>query len=171
MASEVNDTVSSDATIPSAWPGAWGLYKYSKNVVMVNIGSIIGLYVVSLVLMAIIGTIGKQLGLDGPITDTVNNLLSLWFSVAITLVTIVSVRKEKIDIVESLKRSIPFYLNALVLSILTIIISAVSLALLIVPFFFVAPRISLAMYYLLDKNLTPVDALKASWEATRGNVG
>ena len=42
---------------------------------------------------------------------------------------------------------------------------------LIVPFFFIAPRLVNVGYFILDKNMGVMDALKASWNTTDKNVG
>ncbi len=55
--------------------------------------------------------------------------------------------------------------------LLSTLIAALSFALLIIPFFIVAPRIFLAALYLIDKNMGPVESIKASWNDTRGHLG
>jgi len=56
---------------------------------------------------------------------------------------------------------------ALVMYVLLVL----SLVALIVPFFFVMPRLSLAQYFFFDQNMGPLEAIKASWNATSGHVG
>ena len=47
----------------------------------------------------------------------------------------------------------------------------VSFVLFIVPFFFVFPRLMLVPYYIIDKDMGVFDAIKASWNDSKGNVG
>lgn len=50
------------------------------------------------------------------------------------------------------------------------LLAVVSFLALIVPFFFVYPRLVLAPYFLLDKNMGPIEAIKASWAQTKGHL-
>jgi uncharacterized membrane protein len=43
--------------------------------------------------------------------------------------------------------------------------------LLIVPGIYFALKLSFASYYLVDKNCSVMEAYKASWDATKGNLG
>lgn len=51
------------------------------------------------------------------------------------------------------------------------LIIVASAALFIIPVFFIAPRLVLAQYFIVDKNMGPVESIRASWNATKGNVG
>lgn len=171
MDADTTANVTPTPTVPSSWPGAFGLFKHSKAAVMLNVWVIVGLNLAAIVVSGLLSGLGAKDGQTRSWGELVANLVSLLFSVALTLVVLAGVRGQKMDFMTSLKKSLPFYVRALVLTILTIIISVISFILLIIPFFIIVPRISLAMYYLLDKNLGPVDALKASWHDTKGNVG
>lgn len=171
MDADTTANVTPTPTVPSSWPGAFGLFKHSKTAVMHNVWVIVGLNVAAVVVSGILSSLGAKDGHTRSWGELVANLVSLVFSVALTLVILAGVRGQKMDFMTALKKSLPFYVRALVLSILTVIICVVSFLLLVVPFFFVVPRISLAMYYLLDKNIGPVEALKASWHDTKGSAG
>jgi hypothetical protein len=171
MATEDATTLTVNETVPSSWPGAWGVFKYSRNVVRNNLWVVVGLNFVSWTLSGAVSSFNSKPDHATSVWDVAANLLSLWFSVALTFVILAGLRNQKLGFVDALKKSVPYYLKALLLSILTVVILFLSLLLLVIPFFFVAPRISLAMYYLLDKDMGVVDSLKASWQATHGNVG
>jgi hypothetical protein len=55
------------------------------------------------------------------------------------------------------------------LTILITLSLIVSFLLLVIPFFFVLPRLTLAEYFLVDKNMGVIEAYKASWNATKGH--
>lgn len=168
-------TKTSVESVPSAWPGAFGIFKHSRKAVQLNIWSILGIGLLYVLISAILGNLGAEKGAGvhrstGP-GSLVASLIGVFLDVAITFVLLAGVRGAKMSIGEALKKSLPLYGKALLLNILTVIISVVTLLLLIVPFFIVMPRLELAMYFLIDKKLGPIEALKASWRATKGNVG
>lgn len=156
-------TVGPDNLIPKTWPGGFGLYKYSKAVVRVNLLTLVGVFVFSIVLSLLqrVPKIGVPLSIIG----------SILTGAATTIVYLLSIKGEKISTIDALKQSPKYALNMLGLIILTNIAMVVSFILLIVPFFIVLPRISLAEYFLVDKNLNCIDAIKASWKATKGHSG
>ncbi len=57
------------------------------------------------------------------------------------------------------------------LGIVSGLVLVASFIALIIPFFIVAPRIALSPYFLIDKNMGPIEALKASWAITQGHAG
>jgi membrane-anchored glycerophosphoryl diester phosphodiesterase (GDPDase) len=57
------------------------------------------------------------------------------------------------------------------LMLLLWVVLSLSLLLFVIPFFFVLPRLVLSPYYLVNQNLGPIAALKASWEKTKGHSG
>jgi len=69
---------------------------------------------------------------------------------------------------DSLKDTYPVFIKYLVLQILVGLLIGASLLLLIIPFFFVYPRLALAQYYLIDKKMGIMDAINASWNNTKG---
>jgi hypothetical protein len=82
-----------------------------------------------------------------------------------------SVHKEAITWVDAFKEGLSFFWRFWGLAILTGLLLAVSLILLIVPFFIVLPRVVLAPYFLIDRKLGIIEALKASNEAYKAHKG
>jgi uncharacterized membrane protein len=60
--------------------------------------------------------------------------------------------------------------NYFLTALLTGLIAVGGLILLIIPGIYLGLRLKFAAYLVIDKNLGPVDALKASWQMTKGNV-
>lgn len=150
-----------------AWPGAFHIFKYSKTAVMRNIGLLVLLYAVIIALSLIFGQ--KQLGFLGPLCSFVVGLIATVFSVQIL---VASVHGKKLKTSDLFASDLPMLtLRMIGLELLMGVVVLVSLLALIVPFFFVYPRLRLATYYLVDKNMGVFDAFKASWHATKGNVG
>lgn len=61
------------------------------------------------------------------------------------------------------------YWNAVLANLLTMIFVVIGLFLLIVPGFIVAIRLSFVSYLIIDKKLPAMDAIKQSWEMTKGH--
>jgi hypothetical protein len=150
-------------TVPASWPGAFGIYKYSRDAVKVNLVTIVVLYIVSVVLQAIIK---KALGNPGSIIAA---LVGVLFAISILLAQIAGVRRQKMEIGDSLSKSLPLFLKYLGLYIIVALSLVVSLLLLVIPFFFVLPRLVLASYYLVDRNQGIMEAYKSSWDASKGH--
>jgi hypothetical protein len=149
--------------LPAEWPGAFGVYKYSRAAVMLNVGTFVLLWVIDL----INGGIGRA----GKVGSIVSIIISLLLTVTFICTQLASARGKKIDIGEAFNQGLPFVLKMFVLGILVGLSLAVSFILLIVPFLFVLPRLSLAHYYLIDKKMGILDAYKASWNETKGHAG
>ncbi len=153
------------ASIPDAWPGAFGVYKYSKQAIKINLGTVI----ILLILSSLIGGFGAWKKLHGA-----GNLISLLVNSlligSLALTTLAGVRGQHRGIGEALSKGASFWLKLIGLTILVYASYFLSALLLIVPLFFVLPRLTLANYFLVDKNLGVIEAYKASWQATKGHA-
>ncbi len=167
------DSVPTTATPANEWPGAFGLFKPSLRTVAFNIWPFL--------LTAVLASIVQGLPDFGALfTDSkplyavlavIGYGTSIVLSLATTLVILNAMRSKKISFSEAVTGSLPFALRAIGVILLSILIAVASLALLVIPFFFIFPRISLAMYYVLDQNTGVVEAIKASWKQTSGQLG
>lgn len=157
-------------TVPQTWPGAFGLYKHSKAAVMVNVWIIVLLYVLSFALSSAANVADRNSSTYAGIS-LVTGLVNIWFEAALIITILSSVRRKPISFNTALQSGGTFFVKFFLQSLLIGLIAVVSFLLLIVPAFIILPRLTLAQYYLVDKNLGVVDSLKASWEATRGHVG
>ncbi len=157
-----NDTLTN---VPETWPGAFGIYKYSRYAVRLIIVPLLILYLFSFIINAIIEW---KLGIAGRI---IAYLIGSLMQVAIALLVIAGVRRQRLSLGETLNKSLPLFLKIIGLNILLFVSYAVSLLLLIIPFFFVLPRLTLATYFLVDKKMGVIEAYKASWASTKGHSG
>ncbi len=157
------------AVLLSAWPGAFKAYKPSQNVVMNVLGVVLLLIVISLV-FNIIPSIFYQ-GESPWIIEVILFVLNSYVSVAFVLAYLQGVRGRTLSLNGSLSQALPYLGRMILLQILATVIVVGSLLLLIVPFFFVFPRLVLADYFLIDKNQGVIESLKSSWAATKGHVG
>lgn len=172
--------VTSPDTLPNvpkgAWPGAFGLYKYSKAAIGFNVWTIVWLIVLQFAFGALISTLFGPENPQKPEPEPVANLLS-WlvgavFGVATIATVFAGIARQKFSLGDAFGAvTLGLFGKYLLLSIVQAVILTLSLLLLIVPFFFVAPRLALAMYFLVDKNTGPLEAISLSWNATKGHVG
>lgn len=151
--------------IPSSWPGAFGVYKYSRPAVLLNFWPLFVFWAISFVLGS-----GLQFQLNNSGGDLVALLISSFASIGYTVAYIDGVRRKKTDIGAAFGKSVDLWLKMIGLTLMIGIVLLVSFLLLIVPFFIVAPRLVLANYFLVDKNMSIPEAFNASWAATKGHV-
>lgn len=166
--------VSEVSSVPKEWPGAFRLFKFSKAAIGYNIWTIIGLFVLSIALSLAVSALfpADSEGNQSLFARLIDYLLGTVVSIAMAVTLLASVRREKVSFADAFSRVKPMlYVKYIGLSIVLGITYTLSLLALIVPFFFVAPRLSVALYYLVDTNASITDAFKASWRDTKGNVG
>jgi len=157
-------------TIPGTWPGAFGLYKHARQAMRLNIGTYMAVFLLSLVVGAIPNTVNQK----SPayfLLNIASNIVAVWFGAAIIIIVLRSVKGHKISVNDSLQQGIALFGKYFLQSLLMGLIAIGSILCLIVPAFFILPRLALAQYYLFDQNMGIVESIKASWEATRGHVG
>lgn len=153
------------------WPGAWKLYKYAKQAVLRNWQVILWLTLLSAVLSIFIdGLFGDKENQFFP--SLLAQLVAYAASLILTIVYFVSVRGRKISFSDAVKQFDPLtYVKYIGATIVAGVLSGLSLLLLIVPFFFVFPRLMMAPYLAVDKKLNPIDATTESWNMTKGYLG
>lgn len=152
-------------SVPDTWPGAKGVYKYSKQAVKINLLTIVAVYLFGVVVSAVLRSALKSVG--GILSIVIDSLTTA----AITITFLAGLKKQEISIGDSLSQAVPYWLRMIGLSLLIGVTALVSILLLIIPAFFVIPRLVLATYFLVDKNMDIMGAYKASWNATKGHVG
>lgn len=153
--------------VPASWPGGFGAFKYSKKAVMLNLETLIILWVISVVLDVLSNLVLRH----NPAIHILFALLLAPIAAANALAVIAGVRRQHLPIGDALSKAVSLWLKMIVLFVILGFIFTVSILLLVVPFFFVLPRVSLALYFLADKNAGVTDAIKSSWEITKGNAG
>ncbi|MEO8785385.1 MAG: hypothetical protein ABI221_03790 [Candidatus Saccharimonadales bacterium] len=157
--------------LPDTWPGAFGLFKYSKQSIMTNLGTFLGSYAIFIAISIVLGILLGILKLNS-LSRFASDLLSPLYALVATYIYLASSRGQKLTISQAFgKINLMLYLKMLGLMFLEGIIIIIGVLLLVVPFFFVLPRIILAPYYLIDKNLGIMESLSASWNDTKGHSG
>lgn len=132
---------------------------------MTNVSTLLTLVVVNIGLSLVIAVLFK----NKQVQQLLNDLVSLLLGPAYLLTLLQSVVGKKIEFSEVVTKGFSFVLEYFVLSILISLALFGSFIALVIPFFFVLPRLVLAPYYLIDQKLDPVEAFKASWNQTKGH--
>ena len=160
------------STIPSVWPGAFGVYKYSKQVVKRNWTTIL-LFIAAIIVVAIVDRIlndpSRPVGLriGGTI---VTDIIGILISMAVNFTYLAGIDERKLSFGEALSKCTPMLtLKYIAAVIIEWVILTISILLLLVPFFFVLPRLALVSYFIVDKNMGPLKAIGASWRVTKGH--
>ena len=145
---------------------AFGWETFKKNV----------FFLIILVLIMAVANFGVSmvLGVLGDSAPAV--ILSNIVSYVITVLVSLGATKIFIDLVdgkkpsyESLYNQFPLIINFFITQVLAGLAIFAGLLLLIIPGIYLAVKLSFASYLVIDKKLGPIDALKQSYEITKGN--
>lgn len=161
-------------TAKNDWPGAFGIYKTSRDAIRLSLGTVIAMWLLDIGLTFLIDytfprIIGQNFGTL--IGDILGFVLSAFFVTAQVYIYITSVRGERVEFDEGIKVALPLWGRMILLDLAIILTVVGGLILLIVPGIIFALRLSQAPYFLVDENMEVMDAYKASWDATKGNLG
>lgn len=169
--------------VPSTWPGGFGVYKHSKAAVMYNIGTFLGLIGFSILVsvassfvtgdrsISVDGGNSFQMSGMGSLINIAVQLVGIWVSAAIAVTLVVSVKRQKMSVSESLRDGGTVFLPFLGLNLLLGLITVASILALVIPAFFILPRLVLAQFFLIEGKMGITESISASWNATKGNVG
>ncbi len=151
---------------PAEWPGAFGVYKYSKKAALLNLEALVILWFMTIAIDVIC-----SIYQPAQVSNIVLQVLFAPILAAQTLAVIAGVRGQHLSLGEALGKGLAFWLKVIVLLIVLGLIAAASLLVFIIPFFFIMPRLSLSHYFLIDKKLGIIESVQASWNATKGSAG
>jgi hypothetical protein len=172
--------MSSKSTAPSkvktTWPGAFGIYKLSQQAVKTNLWPLVSCYLVSfliaIVLEAILPTSKNEAwSSHESIKNLLNFVLNVPLITATTYLWLAGTKGEEVSFGDAVRKGITLYVPMLLCVLLLYVLISLSLLALIIPFFFVMPRLVMSTLFLVDKNLDPWESIKASWQASKGHSG
>jgi hypothetical protein len=153
------------SSVPEEWTSAFALYRYSEKAIRFNLGTNVWIAIISLAIGYTITIPIKNLFV-GTVVDLIVSALFLGGQ---TFAQIAGVRNIKVSLNEALSKGFYYSLQLFFAMILIDIVCVISLLLLVVPFFFVVPRLALTYYFIVDKDMNVIDACRASWDATEGH--
>jgi hypothetical protein len=156
---------------PSEWPGAFAGFKQVRPTVKTVWLSVFLIYFSYGIIYSIIATIIVSISKN----TIINNLLSLVVGTleAGTLLSIyyAVLRHEDTSASVAFKNATSKFLSLLVVNIAVYFICFLSFIALIVPFFFIAPRVMFAPYLVIGEGLDIGDSISKSWSMTKGHLG
>lgn len=162
--------------MPHELPGAFQLFKPSERIVLANLPTYLALAGVPSLLSIISGfSRHNYYSVNASATLTPHGILALvnligWlisiaFAPGLICLQLATINKKTLGFNEAFQQGLTYLWRFILLGIVMIVLLIVSLILFIVPFFFVLPRVILAPYYLIDRDLSVTEALNASNEA------
>jgi uncharacterized membrane protein len=103
-------------------------------------------------------------------TTLIGIVVGAFFRVGLVRINVAAARGEKPNFADLFSGG-PLFLRMVALQLLLMVAYMVGCAAFVVGMVFVALALCLADYYAVDANMGAIDALKASYEATKGNRG
>lgn len=144
--------------------------KYGWAEVMNNFWVIVGIYTASVALPAIVQNLIKDSeGNPLPLFSLLSFLLSILFTCGLIKLALHVFEKKTIS-ASLLYSEHKYYVQMLLGTILNGIAVGLGMILLIIPGIIIGIKLSMFKYFIIEKNMSSVDALKASWNMTNGYV-
>ncbi len=146
--------------------------SFSWKTVIKNIAFIVILFVIFL-LVSMVSQALTRIAMGNFLSVAIVTVIS-WVANALITMGVIKVALKFCDNqkpgFEDLYSSYPLILNYIGALILFWIACAIGLVLLIVPGIILMLRLQFFAYFIVDKNMSPIKALEASWKATEGNT-
>lgn len=152
-------------SISEALSFGWDTFK--KNVSFF-IMLVLALFLANIVVSFVFGTIFGEDSVAGFIGQVISIILSMLVSIGAMKITLDFVDGKKGDL-KDLYLQYPLALKYIGVSILQGLIVLAGFILLIIPGIYLSVKLSFASYVVVDKKAGPVDAIKASYNMTKGN--
>jgi hypothetical protein len=155
------------------WPGAFGAFKPSREAMRRSLSTFVYLILVNIGTVLILSTLLRMIfgnTAGSALYDVLGIVVGAFFVVVTINAYLTSVRGKRIEFQEALEAGVPFLGRMVLLDLLVVVTVIGGLILLIIPGIYFALRLSLAPYFLVDKNMGVMEAYKASWDATKGHV-
>ncbi len=175
MADSFTATDEVDVPKPDKWPGAFKSFMIVKPYIkpqIWNFVSVIGLSLIILILLEIVFNIVFKHTSTTTLLDDLSSIsISAFIYAVIITMYFACLRGDKFTLQTAINYGLQRLLKMIGLIFVMYVIILASIILLIVPFFFVAPRVLLAPYYLILNDCTVGEALAASWHSTKGKLG
>jgi uncharacterized membrane protein len=124
----------------------------------------------AMVLMAIIQSFpGYLMGDKNPVAQILSYLISIFLSAGMMRIYLDATDGKMPDLKDLFSQG-SLFLKALFASVIMWIAIIVGLILLIIPGVYIATRLFFVMAFVIDKGLGPIEAIRASWALTEGQL-
>jgi hypothetical protein len=158
-----NQIQSSEMVPRAPWPGAFGVYNYSKRVISYNLAAFLPVIVFAY-LAELIATYSR------PLVAILLYIVVFLLQLTGYVILLACLRHQKISIGDALDKATRLSLKTLCLYFIMGVMVALGLVLLIVPGIILIARLALAPYYLIDQNLSIKESLVTAWKNSEGHV-
>lgn len=157
--------------VPTEWPGAFGLYKFSKASVIINIWPIVGLFIVSLLIAFALQKFGGASSLLSNLSSLISFVTNSIIAALIIVLVFAGIKGQRRTASQAFE-NINFMLivNYMIGLVMVMFLYFISFIALIIPFFVVFHRLLLVPYVIIDQNKDPIEAIRVSWELSRGTA-
>lgn len=157
---------------PDVWPGAFEAFKISMPYLKPAFWTLFLVIIAYSVIVNIFSRILTHLGIVGTGIFLVLDLASIAIFYQITInIYFACIDGTDRDIMTSFNKSISNFVNYLLTYLLVAVICILSLSAFVIPFFFIAPRVVYALIMVAKEDIPAAEAVKKSWEITRGKMG
>jgi len=150
-------------------PGAFDLFNPSVNIIRNNLTGFLLLVGIPLLLLSFNQSFEWHIGAHGyghkgatSIVGIIGFVLTVLAAPGAIMLQLAGARNETLDYKEAFRDGLDYIWRFIGLALLSGLMLIVAFVLLVVPFFILLPRLVLATYYLIDRDLGPVEAIKAS---------
>lgn len=150
-----------------AWPGAFGIFKRAAAATRINLWPLLGLFLLSILTSAVLSGFDKT-NLRW-LAQLFSYLIGILLQLALVFMYLAGVHGQQLTMYDSIKQASERYVDGFIAILLSAVLIIGSVLALIVPFFFVLPRLILVPYFVVDKQLGPIEAIKASWNESQGH--
>jgi hypothetical protein len=153
-----------------AFTPSFSLLRPSARALYLNIWTFVGLYAITMI-VSIISNFADQQSSLYLMLSLLGMVIGVVIAPAVPLAQLRSVEGKEVELIEALQDGIPFVFRIFLLQVATIVLFIGGLVLLIVPGIFVIQRLLLAPYFLIDRDLGVIEAIKMSWAETKAHSG
>lgn len=158
-----------------SWPGTFGAYQAVKPYLKPQIWNLVSVVGLLLIFDLIADIFFRPHNMSDRVLlsfigDVVSLIIWSFFKATFKIMYFTYLDNKEMSLSEALKKTLHYFLRMLGLTFVIVIILVASIVLLVIPFFFVLPRVYLAPYFLIKNDMPVNQAIAASWHSTKGNV-
>lgn len=166
-------------TVPDSWPGAFGLFGYSKKVVTANLGvffAYLSMYAIYTLAVTALNRSSSSMTSSHLVALLLGLFVGSAFTALGTVICLSAAKGRKVVFSQAFSRAVQVYPRFLGVTCLLYLAIFAGIILLIIPalvlVFFFLPRLALTYYFIADedKNASTFGAISDSWKATEHNV-
>jgi hypothetical protein len=159
---------------PDNWPGTFEAFKIVKPYIRPQIWNFVttlGIGIIGSLFISIVVTAVFKHTLGGTaVNDVISLFIGAFLQATILTMFFAYLNNKELDVSEALSYGYNRSFRMLGVVVIMEVLLVASFILLVIPFFFLFPRVYLAPYFLMYDDLTVGEAFAASWHLTKGHA-